>query len=151
MTAQLCRGRPADWWETGDPGNALAVLICGLCAGCPDNDLEPHGVIRRGIAYSDAGKPLPPCSNCAMPNTAFTGGDASRKRCTSCADPTIAIPDVRLSRQRWVGALARRGFTTEQIAAEAGVGVRAVERIRAAENAGRARTPRVRRRAEVAA
>jgi len=134
MTGLLCRSVPAEYFDTGDAGNSLAVRICARCTGCPDDDPEPHGVIRHGVAYSDAGKPLPPCSNCGNPNVTFSGGDPSTKRCANCADPQISIPDARLSRQRWVGKLARRGFTTEQIAAEAGVGVRNAERLRAAAN-----------------
>lgn len=62
----LCATRPAEWWETGDAGNRLALLLCAACPlrGC--DDPEPHGVIVNGTAYGDAGEPLAVC-HCGYP------------------------------------------------------------------------------------
>lgn len=66
----LCASRPADWWETGDEGNRLALLLCGVCPQkqrCASTAVDEHGVIRAGVAYGDDGKPLPIC-RCGYPN-----------------------------------------------------------------------------------
>jgi hypothetical protein len=87
--------RVPDWWDTGDGGNRLALMICGVCrfrtgtactAGQPDP--QPHGVIRAGVAYNDAGTPLPLCP-CGYPQTAYRGGAIGR--CPWCAPPTMRL------------------------------------------------------------
>lgn len=120
MTDLLCAGRPTEWWWTGDPGNRLAVTICRRCTGCPDDDPDPHGVIRRGVAYSDTGAVLPECSICGTPNAGFTGGPAEANRCATCIPRNVQIPDVRAVRHGHIRALAVRGFTDGEISAETG-------------------------------
>jgi hypothetical protein len=100
--------RMPDWWETGDGGNRLALMVCGRCpfrrgtectAGQPDP--QPHGVIRAGVAYSDAGTVLAICP-CGYPKPNSTGGIAP-KRCSRCGPPQIAwtyIPPPRAPRPR---------------------------------------------------
>ncbi|MGX6605608.1 hypothetical protein ACWKSP_26270 [Micromonosporaceae bacterium Da 78-11] len=126
MTA-LCRGLPADWWETGDDGNDLALLICRRCTGCPDDDPTPHGVIRQGVAYADSGVPLPDCSTCGRLNRTYTGGVS---RCDLCTEPRVALPNVRASRDRWIAGLCAQGMSNADVAAEADVSLRTVGRIR---------------------
>jgi hypothetical protein len=130
VTAVLCRTRPPEYWETGNAGNQLALLICGRCSGCPDDDPDPHGVIRQGVAFSDFGNPLPPCSNCGAPNTTYTGGDPSAKRCKRCAEPQVWIPDRREMRSLRVLSLSREGLTAKQIAAELGTSLNTVWSVR---------------------
>lgn len=132
MTRPLCAGQDPDWWTPADPGASLAIAICRRCVGCPvDDDPTPHGVIRRGVAYSDAGAVIPPCSTCGRPNTAYSGGDPTAKRCPLCADPTIAIPKVTASKYRWVVKLGDRGFSNKEIGAEAGISPVLAARVRA--------------------
>lgn len=72
----LCRGKPADWWETGDGGNRLALTICRACPArprCAAAARDECGVVRAGIAYSDTGKVLPVC-HCGYPQTSYRGG-----------------------------------------------------------------------------
>lgn len=128
MRGPLCAGMPSEYWSTGDPGNSLAVTICGACEGCPDDDPAPHGVIREGVAYSDTGMVLPPCPNCGRPNTNYRGG--VNTRCPGCAVPDLPLPDVKASYRRWILALYDRGMSNKQIAVEAGTTARAVCNIR---------------------
>lgn len=72
----LCATRPAEWWETGDDGNRLAVLLCGVCPRikrCPKDVPEPAGVVVAGVAYTDAGVALPTCV-CGYPCVGYRGG-----------------------------------------------------------------------------
>lgn len=132
MTRQLCRGLPADWWEPASDGARLAMAICRRCPsldGCEAGDPKPHGVIRAGIAYSDAGRVLPPCSACGGPNSTYSGGDPSVKVCGGCVVPQVPIPNVLRTRQAWMVALAKRGFTARQVAEETGASRSTVERV----------------------
>jgi hypothetical protein len=126
MTAQLCHTRPPEYWDSGNAGNRLALLICGQCTGCPEGDPKPHGVIRQGVAYSDEGLPLPPCSNCGAPNLTYTGGDPSAKVCSTCVDPKVWLPDLRAGRRRWALALREAGVAAHEVAAETGLTVNTV-------------------------
>jgi hypothetical protein len=93
-----CAGLPTDWWETGDGGNRLALLLCGTCTGCPDNDPTPTGFIRDGVAYDDNGHPLEPC-DCGYPSTApeWRAREYRKRRrdwvptCQRCKPITIGI------------------------------------------------------------
>lgn len=121
MTRQLCAGLPAGWWTPDDDGARLAQAICRRCPaqpGCLDGDPQPHGVIRAGRAYSDAGKVLPDCEVCGRPCADYRGGTP---RCRVCTVPDMALPDVSESRVRWLLALRDRGFTLKQVGAEAGL------------------------------
>lgn len=94
MTARLCLNRPASWWDTGDPGNRKAIALCAVCPGnyrCADDDPEPRGVIRAGIAYNDRGKTVTVCPRCGRLD------DATRRttphRCLSGSAPAPASDD----------------------------------------------------------
>lgn len=39
-----------EWWDTGDDGNRLALMLCDLCPGCILNDPHPYGVIATSTA-----------------------------------------------------------------------------------------------------
>lgn len=154
----ICVTRPADWWDTGDGGNRLALGYCSVCpsrsgttctAGLPDP--HPHGVIRAGVAYSDSGKALPICS-CGYPQTNYRGGATSG--CPHCSvDPTIPIPVAREVRRlvdeavverllagdppSWVSPVDRReamrrlwasGLTHREVALRLGMTLKAVRR-----------------------
>ncbi len=126
MTDLLCRGLDPEMWWTGDSRNRLAVLICGQCEGCPDDDPTPAGVIRRGVAYSDSGKPLPQCA-CGTPCAGYLGGTV---KCKSCIEPTVPIPHVNRERASWMVRLHERGLPDEQIAVEAGITAHRVKEAR---------------------
>jgi hypothetical protein len=63
-----------NWWDTGDDGNRLAVLLCAACpirARCADRlspvgPVGPVGVVCAGVAYDDTGRPAPLCG-CGRP------------------------------------------------------------------------------------
>lgn len=66
-----CVDRPADWWDTGDGGNRLAMTMCRLA--CPLINRCPvlhggraYGVVAAGQAWTDAGVPAPVCK-CGRP------------------------------------------------------------------------------------
>lgn len=64
----LCATRPAEWWDTGDDGNRLALALCRVCPNvvpCAAGDRKPRGVVRAGVVYGDAGE-LPLCG-CGYP------------------------------------------------------------------------------------
>jgi hypothetical protein len=69
MTTRICETKPPEWWETGDGGNRLALLLCGACTGCPNTDPRPTGVIRDAVAYNDDGHQLILC-DCGYPSNA---------------------------------------------------------------------------------
>lgn len=84
ITQALCRGRPPQWWETGDTGNRLAMTLCRHCpirALCPQLDPEPVGVVHAGVAYDDDGNPCRICE-CGQPIVGRTGDPAL---CSTCA------------------------------------------------------------------
>lgn len=100
----LCRTRPVDWWEWGDGGNRLALLLCQVCpvlVECGDpsllgGDPLPTGVIRAGRAWDGMGVavPLCPCGYpVGRPPMGPRRGDAGL--CQGCR-----VPRVRLSRSR---------------------------------------------------
>ncbi|GAA0495127.1 hypothetical protein Ade02nite_19160 [Paractinoplanes deccanensis] len=128
MTTELCRGRPSEWWWTGDDGNRLATMICRRCTSCPDDDPSPHGVIRRGVAYSNAGRPLPPCPSCDAPNTSYRGGAV--RPCDRCAVPNVPIPDLAGSREAQIAGSVARGLTDRQIGAQLGLEAETVRKLR---------------------
>lgn len=82
-TAVLCKGKDPELWDTHTDGARLALMICGVCDGCPKNDPTPHGVIRQGVPYSDEGVPLPIC-HCGYPVTDYAGGDI--RCCLRCRE-----------------------------------------------------------------
>lgn len=125
MTA-LCVGRDPEWWTPEHEQARLAMLICARCTGCPGNDDAPHGVIRHGVAYSDAGRVLPVCG-CGRPCPDYAGGTP---RCAWCADPKVSTPRVGESRARWMVKLSARGLSNAQIGAQAGIGARTVAEAR---------------------
>jgi len=87
----LCRTRPDDWWDTGDDGNRLAILLCRracpVLGECAAGDDQPCGVVRAGVAYSDRGRPLPMCP-CGRPVTRRRPGS---DLCLVCAPPAVEI------------------------------------------------------------
>jgi hypothetical protein len=124
----LCEPLPFDYWITGDEGNRLAMGICRRCTGCPDNDPRPHGVIRRGVAYSDAGKVLPICPNCGQPNVGYRGGEAGL--CSTCAVPDIAIPSAGGDRLSRIARMVEEKLTDTQIGADLGLKPETVRKLR---------------------
>lgn len=115
----LCAGRDPEWWTPGHEQARLAMLICSRCSGCPDNDPAPHGVIRRGVPYTDSGKPMHVCPNCGRPNTTYRGGVIGL--CGLCAVPDIPIPGAPGDRRSQIAALVARELTNAQIAAHFGL------------------------------
>lgn len=127
MTA-LCAGRDPEFWTPGHEQARLAMRICSLCVGCPDNDPTPAGVIRQGVPYADTGSRIPLCPNCARPHTGYLGGEVTL--CRMCAVPDVPVPDVRALRNARIAGMARRGVADEVIAAEVGMEPLSVAKIR---------------------
>jgi hypothetical protein len=86
----LCETRPPEWWETGDPGNRLAMLLCGVCPArqrCADTSTGEYGVVRAGVAYLDCGRVAPIC-HCGRPIATYRGRTLSGC-CATCRVPTL--------------------------------------------------------------
>lgn len=92
----LCATRPADWWDLGDDGNRLALALCSVCPvldRCAGS--REFGVVRGGVAWSDAGVRLPLCP-CGRP-----AGRPSREMCFTCwPSEGTAVPGRLRVRQR---------------------------------------------------
>jgi hypothetical protein len=126
----LCATRDPEWWAPESDGARLALLFCAVCPGCPDNDPEPCGVIRQGVAYSDSGKPLPICEDCGYPVADYRGGHV---RCPRCSVPDVWIPSKAwLTRRR---VLALPGLPAREVAERVGISPNSVWRIRGEEAA----------------
>mgnify|MGYP001574485219 CR=1 FL=1 len=113
MVTRLCVGRPCDWWDLGDDGNRLALAFCYVCPSrtrCSAGDPRPHGVIRAGVAYSDAGNPLAICA-CGYPDTSYRDGRIGAG-CPRCAVPPLDVVRPAVEQRARVGdsnaALGRR-------------------------------------------
>lgn len=91
MTRARCRTLPSDWWDTGDDGNRLALMLCRSCPvleHCGQSRGEA-GVIRAGVAYGETGKVLPLCA-CGYPNLHQPGWNApANVLCHRCAVPKL--------------------------------------------------------------
>lgn len=125
----LCVGRDPDWWTPASEQARLAMRICSVCVGCPvDDDPAPHGVIRHGIPYSDAGKVVPLCPNCARPNVDYRGGELGL--CRACAVPDVPIPSARGDRDTQIVALTGQGLSDAAIGAQFGLKAESVRKIR---------------------
>ena len=86
---RLCRTRNPEWWDTGNDGNRLALALCRLCSGCPDNDPRPCGVIRGAVAYGDDRQPRTLCT-CGYPAEAWNkNGRDAVQLCRRCQLPTM--------------------------------------------------------------
>lgn len=91
-TPRPCQTRPADWWEFGDDGNRLAILLCAACPGCLfPADCHPAGVIVAGRAYDDDGDAhkLCPCGYPAQSKP--TGHHTKKQLCSRCTPPEIGL------------------------------------------------------------
>lgn len=108
-TTRPCMTRDPQWWDTGNDGNRLAIMLCRICRGCPDNDPRPCGVIRGGVAYGDDSHPRVLCP-CGYPAEAWNkNGRDSVQLCRRCQ-----LPDMERYREviiRWRG----RGDTYKSI------------------------------------
>lgn len=96
MTAAgLCQTRPPEFWDTGDPGNRLALALCRVCparAGetCLAGETDPHpaGVIRAGVAYNERGRVCPVCE-CGYPVDDLSHPSRWRPGCRHCRVPRV--------------------------------------------------------------
>lgn len=95
VTRPRCQGPPPEYWDIGDDGNRLALMLCDVCprrrgtecdAGLADPN--PHGVIRAGVPYSEAGNAISICIICGYPNLGFRDGIIG-KGCPRCAPPPL--------------------------------------------------------------
>ena len=101
----VCARRPAEWWETGDPGNRLAMLLCrnacGLLDACPGiEDGRAYGMVAAGRVWSDFGRPLRLCG-CGRPVVVRSRapGRGASGMCRTCdPPPPLVWPPRRLSR-----------------------------------------------------
>jgi hypothetical protein len=132
MTRRLCVGKPPEWWEPANDGARLALTLCRACPNltrCPGGDPNPHGVIRAGAAYNDAGTAVPVCP-CGRPVTDFRGGTIPP--CPRCRVPDVPIPDPTALRRRRVEICARAGMPDGMIAVRLGVSAKTVRNDRIA-------------------
>jgi hypothetical protein len=86
----LCETRPTDWWETGDEGNRLALLLCGVCPArvrCAETSTGEYGVVRAGVAYQDDGRVAAIC-DCGQPIDTYRGRTLSGC-CGWCRVPLV--------------------------------------------------------------
>ncbi len=132
VTPAVCGGRPPEWWETGDGGNRLALLLCGACTGCPDNDRRPAGVIRNGAAYNDDGEKLANCA-CGYPTTISVEQRAkNRRRRNPDYEPVCArcrpIP-VAIYRHEILKRIKNRTMTVSEVARWQGVNPTNISRL----------------------
>lgn len=90
----LCRTRPADWWDLGDDGNRLAMLLCQRACpvqrACEAADPNPCGVVRAGTAWHDTGDKAAICG-CGRP---VVPARVASTMCWTC-DPAQPIPPTR--------------------------------------------------------
>lgn len=87
----LCQTRPAEWWETGDPGNRLAIGLCGACPGrveCAAGVRAEAGVIRAGVAYTEQGKVALIC-HCGYPDDRRQDPRRPARCCRWCELPKV--------------------------------------------------------------
>lgn len=102
-TPRPCQTRPADWWEFGDDGNRLALLLCAACPGCLfPADCGPAGVIVAGRAYDEDGQ-LHTLCECGYPAQAPATRHQGRnpQKCSRCKLPDIGLwRDYILRRNR---------------------------------------------------
>jgi hypothetical protein len=95
-----CHRLPADWWESGDPGNRLAMTICRTACTvrdqCDQADPQPAGIVHAGVAYNDRGEPYPtcPCGNPVIRRSARPGW------CWACEPTHVHIRLRRPGRPR---------------------------------------------------
>lgn len=118
---RLCVGKPSDWWEPADDGARLALMLCSVCPARDECGPEPeHGVIRGGVAWSDAGERLPLCP-CGYPVP--NPGRADCFRCVPRWDTRIPRSRLRQRRRRLsadvllgqIGAMRADGLTLRDI------------------------------------
>lgn len=120
MTRALCSGRPPEWWDTGDPGNRLALALCRVCpvrtgttcqAGEPDP--RPAGVIRAAIAYTDRRGVCPICDRCGYPVDDLPDSRRQREGCRNCRTPRLRSWDRTFTaRRQYQAARYRRRKAT---------------------------------------
>lgn len=91
VTGLLCQTRPPEWWETGDPGNRLAIGLCRVCPGreeCAAGARGEAGVIRAGVAYLERGGVAEIC-HCGYPDDRRADYRRSYACCRRCAVPRL--------------------------------------------------------------
>ncbi|MFE9955862.1 hypothetical protein [Micromonospora sp. NPDC005299] len=98
MTAQViarCVGQPPEFWDTGDPGNRLALQLCAVCPARRDEnclvgepDRKPFGVIRAGVAYNERGGRCPTC-DCGYPVDDLPDARRQLTGCRHCRVPKL--------------------------------------------------------------
>lgn len=105
-----CIGKSPEWWDTGDDGNRLAILLCQQCPTadwCRRRVPNPCGVIVAGVANADLNggrRPLPQCG-CGYPVVRQRPGNPM---CTRCDPPPVAMPPIVLREWERLRGLRRR-------------------------------------------
>jgi hypothetical protein len=115
-----CATRPSDWWDTGDGGNRLAMMLCDRACPvrtrCRTSNPAPIGVVVAGAAFGEQGQVLRVCG-CGRP---IVGRSGPVKLCRQCAAVGPRI-EVRATRPVLSGAdellPAARLVRTELLAA----------------------------------
>lgn len=104
----LCATRPADWWETGDGGNRLALALCRVCPAqpaCAATASREAGVIRAGVAYTERGRVARICS-CGYPDDKLPDPRRTTSLCRRCEVPLLRA--WRQDRRRYWADYYRR-------------------------------------------
>ncbi len=151
-----CVRRPADWWDFGDGGNRLALMICSICPvqqECAREDPEPAGVVRAGVAWTDAGNPAEICP-CGYPVVPKPGPRQVVATCSTCTVPKVPIPPRRRGHKpgtppghivrhlSTIRQMADDGYGDNDIARRIGCTPRGVRNVRSKHRiSGRATTP----------
>lgn len=133
-----CVVNPAEWWDTGNDGNAAAMWLCRKRCPVNDDTCQPSvGSIRRGIPYVGTYKPQEAkvCDDCKHP----------RVRNSSRGPVVCKCPNSGLTREQIVQAwLAASGETRTiaEIAPEIGLDYEALKgALQRARKAGDRRVP----------
>jgi hypothetical protein len=115
-----CEVRDPEWWTTGNPGNAAAILLCRTAcrfAGeCPDRNPNPVGVIVAGTAHNDWGKPIKVCDQCGHPWHQRIAGRPATCMCPrTAADHRATIDTMRRARKSYSQISRATGLTRATI------------------------------------
>lgn len=115
-TVGLCETRPYQWWDTGDPGNRLALALCRVCPARDGStclagqaDQRPAGVIRAGVAFNERGRRCDICAVCGYPVDDVLAPSRIPPGCRHCRVPRLrSWSRTFMTRQTYFAACYQR-------------------------------------------